>query len=298
MQWASGGQDGCVRVWEGRRGVAGWATPDRWTEHVAWQPRGLWLAFAAGKHLGLWRPDRPTQPPQLLTHSHTVTGIRWASGGEALWSVSHRALARYSAQGWTAQGRWDAPCALLNVHPSPDGCWVACGRYDQAAHLWSLPEGRAAEMHGFPGKLDVLAWNAHGSMLVTGGSHCVVVWRLAPGVAPHALPAVLEAHSCRITALRFTEDDMLLSAAEDGCVFAWSLSPTTPPTASRPALVTHHTHEAVALAWNPHHQRLAVGFSDGLIRCLAPPSAPAPHAPPSPPTPRSPHGAAPHARKP
>lgn len=221
---ATSGQDGRVAIWDTRTGELQRALEidARWVEHVAWSPRGDWLAAASGRRIIVWSNAGErvwTSEP----HPSTVSAIAWAKkdqllstcyGRVAFWKVPHGD--RVEELTWKG--------SLVSVELSPDGEIVACGSQDNTVHFWRRATGQDSMMSGYPCKPNALAFDSSGLLLATGGAANVTVWCFAQGGPEGTEPGDLSLHIEPVRCLKFAHRGRLLaSGGRDSGVVVWRL---------------------------------------------------------------------------
>jgi WD40 repeat protein len=125
-------------------------------------------------------------------------------------------------------------------------------------HFWRLASGRDSEMTGYPFKPRAIAWDAHGSMLATGGAADVTVWGFGGKGPEGTSPIQLEAHQGVVTQLAFApRKATLASGAQDMGVILWE-----PKKQTKPVAFGFLDDQVTGLAWRPD-QRALTGVDAG-----------------------------------
>ncbi|PAW88108.1 MAG: hypothetical protein B9S33_05345 [Pedosphaera sp. Tous-C6FEB] len=264
---ATAGEDGGIRLWQpvsfapGRELEGG----SNWVEHLAWSPRGDWLANGAGRHLRLWQPDG-SPGLRFAGHESTVAGLSWRSDGVVL------ATACYGKVRLFRPGTDEPPETLAHKSPfggvalSPRGRYVVAPTFDNAMTCWRLPfrEAEPLQMSGYPARIKTLAWSADSEWLATGAGPTGIVWRCSGKGPAGTTPLMLTTHRGAVTAMQFQgKGTFLATGSATGEVFIWHLGYPDAPVAR------HNFAQAVsALAWSPTDQTLAVAGADGALSVL------------------------------
>lgn len=265
---ATAGQDGKARLHlEDGRVVGELPGGGGWVEHLAWSHDGAKLATAAGKTVRLWNADGSplveTEP-----HASSVTGVGWSKtdkrlatccyGGVHLWNVGVGARARHLP--------WKG--SLIALAWSPDDKVIACASQDCSVHFWRLDTGDDSEMTGYPFKPRAIAWDAHGSLLATGGDKTITCWDFGGKGPEGSTPIQLEAHRTQVTHLAFSpRKAVLASGAQDFSVIVWQ------PRKSRTPVAYGFLEDAISgLAWDPGHRSLAAIDAVGQVGCWEAPA--------------------------
>ncbi|HEY2702916.1 MAG TPA: WD40 repeat domain-containing protein [Candidatus Dormibacteraeota bacterium] len=223
---ATGGQDGRVSLWDRIDGAFGSIDLPGWVVALAWSPDGALLAAAGGRDVAVVRSDG-TIVARYGGHPSTVSSLDWEPGGGRL------AVAAYGGVRWYDPRRdlaapvqeyaWKG--SILTVAVSPDGRWLASGNQDSTSKVWAIPTGEDLEMTGYPAKVERLAWDDRGDNLAVASSEIVMVWRCGGPGPEGTRPHLLEAHTDRITDLRFQQSGSLLATVgRDGLLAVWNLA--------------------------------------------------------------------------
>ena len=271
---ASGGQDSCVRFWDGETGgqIAAVKLGPGWVEQLAWRPmipssnsqtpNPMVLAAIAGRRLVLLRPDGSNihtfpEPPKTLSalawHPQGgIIAVAWF-GGVCLWDAGDFHARREYAYG-------SAVHALIW---SPDGRWLVAGAQDNAVHLWRPIEDEEFHMSGYETKVRDLSFSSDSRWLATGGARDACVWDCS-GAGPEGREPVALPHADRVCAVAFPHaPGLLATAANDNDVGLWSPARGEPLVAS-----VKLTAPGSKLAWSPDDTRLAIGSQEGGVLVL------------------------------
>ena len=271
---ASGGQDGCVRLWDTASGVetaSAEIARHEWVEHVAWRPmpnspvsgiRDPVLAGAAGRRLALLGPDGRVAHEFPLAPK-TISALAWQPDGGAVAVAWYGGVCLWDADSYAAQKEFAYANAIHALVWSPDGRWLVAGAQDNAVHLWIPAEDEEFHMSGYETKVRELSFSADSRWLATGGARDACVWDCS-GAGPEGREPLSLPHNDRVCAVAFQRSHgMVATAAGDGEVVLWS------PTRREPLVATVKlTAPASKLAWSPGDEWLAIGSQKGGVLVL------------------------------
>jgi WD40 repeat protein len=292
---ASGGQDGCVRLWDAATGAqtAEVKLGTAWVEHLAWQtvagvadpgpsfakatdgkpgspsPATSPLLFAAaGKKLVALRPDGstahlfPDAPKTISALASSPSSVLrpLSSGAAAVAAACFGHVVVWDATTFTAQKEFPYGNAIYALTWSPDGRWLVAGCHDNAVHLWVPAEDLELHMSGYETRLKELSFSHDSKWLATGGGRDACVWDCT-GAGPEGREPLLLPHNARVCALAFQHTHGLLAAgAANGEFTLWAPSRKNPMVAE----VTMPS-AATKFAWRGDDTLLAVGTEKGNV---------------------------------
>lgn len=270
---ASGGQDGCVRLWNADTGEPSTEIgvgPGAWVENLAWRPdagdaaagRPSLLAAAAGRKLLLLGPDgvvRHTFPDA----PKTISAVAWHPQGGCIAAAWYGGVCLWDTDDFHAQREYAYGSAIPTLIWSPDGRWLIAGAQDKAVHLWIPEENEEFHMSGYETKVRELSFSSDSRWLATGGARDACVWDCT-GAGPEGREPLALPHNERVCAVAFQHThDLLATAANDHEVNLWI------PVRRQPLVATARlTAPASGLAWSPDDSRLAVGSQQGGMLVL------------------------------
>lgn len=143
---------------------------------------------------------------------------------------------------------------------SRDGRWIASG--SNGISIWDASSGEQLGRHEDPTWMTALAFSPDSMILASGhDDHKVRMWNSRTGKLLH----VLSGHGDEISALAFSLDDRLATAAEDRTVAIWDVK-----TGDRIQKLEGHTDRVDDLAWSPKGHRLASAGWDTSVRVWNP----------------------------
>jgi len=260
-EFATAGQDGLAKVWDGRTGqqLGSLDAGDPWVAKVAYSPRRNVLATAAGRHLRLWNEHRQ-RLYESSDHASTIADLGWEPGGSGVAAAAYNGITLH-APGRESEPRkyaWKGSSLVLSW--SPDSKYIATGEQDSTVHFWRVKSGEDAQMWGFPTKVLELTWDSTGQWLATGGGPSICLWNCGGKGPAGRKPRQLEAHTNKLTQIAFQPDgDMLASADADAFLYLWD------PLRHRNVLAgLSLSSSATCLRWRAEG-RLAVGQRDGSV---------------------------------
>ena len=257
-RFATGGQDGVVRMHDMTDGAVD-ISLGGWVNALAWSPKSLVLAAAAGRDLALIDADGLVV--QRDRRASTITSLGWSTDGRRVGAGSYGGIAWYEPGTNAPVKAFDWKGAILTMAMSPNGKWVASGNQDNSAHVWRLWSGEDMEMSGYEAKIEHIAWDPTSRWLCVGGIGETTCWDFLGRGPQGTRPKELRGHSRRITALKCSKR-LLASASADGTIRLWKL----PATAAK-AVIEVGTAIS-ALDWHRDGQRLAAGTADGQVLVL------------------------------
>ncbi len=298
LLFATGGQDGRVRIWDAATGrqTAETKLGSAWVEHLIWMPNqhpgpdsgdpasvirppasGLIFA-AAGKKLVALNldcsvahtfPDAPKTISALALSSlagDAATSPRSDGAGVGAAPVTLLAAACFGevviwdTVNFTARKTLPYGNAILALTWSPDSRWLVAGCHDNAVHLWIPGEDLELHMSGYENRLKELSFSRDSKWLATGGGRDACVWDCT-GAGPEGREPLLLPHQARVCAVAFQhQHGLLATGAADGEFCLWA------PTRKNP-LVAEVKMPAAAtkFAWRSDDSLLAVGTEKGAV---------------------------------
>lgn len=263
---ATGGQDGCVRLWDAATGTQTAETKlgHAWVEHLVWispaQPEASPCLFAAaGRKLVALHadgsiahtfPDAPKTISALAARSDG-TGLAAACFGHVvIWDA-----ATFAAQKELAYGN-----AIYALTWSPDGRWLVAGCHDNAVHLWAPADDLELHMSGYETRLKELSFSHDSKWLATGGGRDACVWDCS-GAGPEGREPMMLPHNARVVAVAFQNSHGLLaSGSAEGEFSLWAPARKNPLFAE-----VKMPSAATKFAWRADDALLAVGTANGQL---------------------------------
>jgi WD40 repeat protein len=298
--FATGGEDGEIRVWD-----AAATQIQQFTGHVgavrtlAWSPDGTAIASGGDDTtVRFWQVATGTQTHQLTTHSHAVRAVAWSPDG------THVASAANTVRIWNAATGQHGVQFKAHSHQvrtlawHPDGGTLASGA--GTVRLWDARTGeefRHFTRHKHP--VEAIAWSPDGRTLATGATR-VLLWDAATGdvtqsfgmgigsvraIAWHRDGEIvaacgvasdvwvldthtgreifqLQGHSGAVSDLTWQPDGAILATAGHDCtVRLWETS-----TGRQVAMVVGHNGPVFDIAWSPAGTQVATRGVDDAVR--------------------------------
>lgn len=264
--FASGGQDGWIRLWDVGSGqeLEKMSAGSAWVERLAWCPKEDLLAAAAGKKLRLWNAQGEAVR-EYPDHPSTIADIQWKPGEAILASAAYEVVnlwAKDEAQP-IKQFHWKGSHLALAF--SPDGKFIATGDQDATVHFWIMGSGEDLQMSGYPTKVRELSWNHTCRYLATGGGPTPCIWDCGGAGPAGTSPIQLEAHDALVTALTYQhQGPILATAGEDGLLALWN-----PAQGRGPLAKLKCDGGLTQAAWSRNDKTLAVGGDKGIVAVFA-----------------------------
>jgi WD40 repeat protein len=285
LLFATGGQDGCVRIWDAATGrqTAEAKLGAAWVEHLAWQslpqiktghdnltsdlrPLASGLLFAsAGKKLVALNPDGsvahtfPDAPKTISALALSPSSVL-RPPSSVLAAACFGEVVIWDTANFTARKTLPYGNAILALTWSPDSRWLVAGCHDNAVHLWIPGEDLELHMSGYENRLKELSFSRDSKWLATGGGRDACVWDCT-GAGPEGREPLLLPHQARVCAVAFQhQHGLLASGAADGEFCLWA------PTRKNP-LVAEVKMPAAAtkFVWRADDSLLAVGTENGAV---------------------------------
>ena len=262
-RFATAGQDGSVALWDaaGARQHKRWKPGIAATQALAWSPLGDALATGAGKHVTLWSPEgnkihsfAPAASTAVaLAFDRPGTDLGVALNGEL--AVHRIENSRYE----TRRYKWPAACLTVNF--SGNGRFLASGMADGTLHFWNRSSGKDAQMRGYDGKVQLLAWSDNSKYLASCTGKDLVLWDFTGKGPEGSRPLVLSGHTDNVDAFAWqTHGEHLLSGGRD-----WRLVLWRPGRTREPIDVQMADGEISVVRWSPDGKRVAVGEKQGRV---------------------------------
>jgi WD40 repeat protein len=259
---ASGGQDGCMRLWDVRNGQLQLEqrVGRAWVEKLAWHPSGRWCAAACGKVIYWW--DMETQRGwKTMDHPATVADLAWVPDGRVLAAASYGGVWLWSPGACEPARHLAWKGSSLGLAWSPNGRFLAVGEQDSSVHFWSVPDQRQCRMWGFEGKVRHLAWDQTCRYLATGSGPDICIWDCSDPGPEGREPICCQITDSKVTVLAWNHQHNLLAAGHaDGYLRLWQPPASLFPVAEIPGgeAVTH-------VEWSPDGAALALARADGRV---------------------------------
>jgi WD40 repeat protein len=265
QQFASSGQDGEVRLWDARSGVATLihaASP--WSERIAFSPNGRALAVATGRELRVFSADGATHT-QLPSQPAVIAALAWRPKGAELAALGNGGARIHRLEPAVQSREFPLPGACLTASWSPDGRILASGLQDGSVHYWNVAAGSQSQMRGYGAKVALTSWSSNSRLLATAADPQIVVWDFSGRGPEGSEPLQLAAHTARLTQLAFQPRGSLLAAgARDHRVTLWR-----PAQPQQPIDAQLLSEEVALLRWSPSGEQLAAADRAGALTLYA-----------------------------
>ena len=260
---ATGGQDGCVRLWSGSgEPVAEYQGGSAWVEHLAWQPAAgdaPQLFAAAGRRLVALGADGTLQHA-FPDAPKTIAALAWRNDGRVCAAATFGSVCLWEASTRTAAKEFAYGNAILALTWSPNDRWLVAGCHDNAVHLWAPAEDEELHMSGYESKLRDLSFSPDSKWLATGGGRDACVWDCS-GAGPANREPLTLPHEDRVVAVAFQHrHNVVATGAANGEFALWA------PTHRNPLQVSARLPSApTRIAWSPDDSLVAVGTASGAV---------------------------------
>ncbi len=273
--FATGGQDGKVRVWKLENNqVAIAATLDlgnTWIEHLVWHPSRAEIAFSFGKYVQVWSANTLDIVTTLHFEKSTVLAIAWHPSGEYLSVGGDGGFKTWAAQDWYADPiLFEMSTAIAKI------AWDHAGQYIVASTLDNLVvvmewlgtdfDVSPWRMQGFPAKIRSFAWSANKTspLLSSSSGSDIVIWERHADLNIGWEGESIKGHNSVVGFATFKpKSQVLASADENGRIAIWKNAKDWVQALDTPM------GEITALQWQPQGRKLAAANADGDLMIWA-----------------------------
>jgi WD40 repeat protein len=286
---ASGGQDGCVRLWDATTGAqtAEAKLGNAWVEHLVWTQRtengeqrtaqfsnpssvigspSSVLFAAAGKKLAALRPDGsiahtfPDAPKTISALAPQPSSSVLSSPSSVIAAACFGHVALWNTASFAAEKEFSYGNAIYALTWSPDRRWLVAGCHDNAVHLWAPADDLELHMSGYETRLKELSFSHDSKWLATGGGRDVCIWDCS-GAGPEGREPMMLPHNARVVAVAFQNSHGLLaSGSAEGEFSLWAPARKNPLFAE-----VKMPSAATKFAWRADDALLAVGTQNGQL---------------------------------
>jgi WD40 repeat protein len=228
--FASSGQDGTVRLWDLRDLSS--KTIHRsaeWSERLAFSDNGRWLAVSTGRALQVFDEDGMLRH-RLSGHPGAIAALAWRPKLNEIAATGNNGARLHRLEPAPQSREFAAGGACLTANWSPDGRLLAAGMQDGSICLWNVITGTQSQITGLGSRVFATEWSSNGNFLAAAAGSALATWD-ARGKSPQGWQATeLQAHSERLTALRFRPNgSYLVSAARDRRLLLWRIGQSEEP---------------------------------------------------------------------
>ena len=221
---AIAGEDGSVQIFQlgADEGIPVVRAGRRWTQLVAWSPKGDMLAVAKGHTAYIFAPDGK-QLIRLPAVESTITGLAWSPDGAGIACACYGGIHLFDPRSGGRLRHLKSKGSMLSLAWSPDGKVIASGCQDNNVHLWRFPKADDTVLPGVPLKPRALSFSDDGQLLATTDGPDVTVWNVADETPRGVVPVRLIGPPSLATALTFARSGGLLATGyRDGVVHVWT----------------------------------------------------------------------------
>lgn len=222
---AAGGEDGTVRIWDGRDGelVRELRGDEKSVYAVAWSPDGERLA-AGGESDAIYLWDRRSGEVihKLQGYEGFVYGVIWSVDGETVASCTmDRTLRLWDAEsGRLVSELKGHEGPVYDLAMSPDGRRLATGGMQGSVWIWGMEDGKmVGRLEGHTSLVASVDWSGDGELIVSGGGDGLVkIWNAREGREI----TTLEGHTDIVVGVEFCGDGRLVATlGHDNTVRLW-----------------------------------------------------------------------------
>ncbi|HEY3808789.1 MAG TPA: hypothetical protein VGL50_02530 [Steroidobacteraceae bacterium] len=258
-QFASSGQDGEVRLWDGRtlqpRVIHG---GKEWSEQLAFSDNGRLLAVATGRVLRVFDAGGELRATPAA-HTGVIAALAWRPKSPELAAAGNGGMRLHRFEPQPSVREHPLRGACLTARWNPDGRILAAGMQDGSVHLWFAAAGGESQLQGYGSKVIAAEWSASGRYLATSADVAVIVWDFSGKGPEGTRPLELRSHSERVDQLSFRPGgSWLITTALDRRLLLWRVGASdTPQDAHLLA------DECTLLRHSRNGERLAAGDARG-----------------------------------
>lgn len=264
-QFASGAEDGTVRLWDAATGevLATLEGHRAGVYGVAWSPDGAQLASSAADNtVRVWNVTTGETVAVLEGHTSTVRTVAWSPNGAQLASGAADSTVRtWDAATWTVAYTLSGHTGEVNsVAWSPDGVQLASGADDMTVRVWDATTGAAVTTFtGHTDRVWSVAWSPDGTRLASGAEDGTVrIWDMAFD----AFLTTLAGHTAGVHSIAWSPDGaQLASGSMDQTVRMWDVAAE-----ETVATLEGFPDYVNSVAWAPDGNRLLSGAGDAAVR--------------------------------
>ncbi|PWQ97505.1 WD40 repeat domain-containing protein [Leucothrix arctica] len=263
-EFATAGQDGLVKIWDGISGkvLSTLEAGNSWVGKVVYNHHRNILATAAGKHLKLW-DEQYEIIYESSDHASTIADVAWSPNGSEIAVAAYGGVTRHKPDQKNSIKKYTWKGSSLAMAWSPDGKYISTGEQDLTVHFWNVKTGEDAQMSGFSSKALELSWSTNGRWLITGGGIDICLWDCSGKGPVGRTPRQYAGHYNKVTQLGFQPDgDLLASTDADSFLFMWD-----PIKHEKIIGGAKFSAPASSLQWS-HEGKLAIGHENGKVRLL------------------------------
>jgi hypothetical protein len=208
--FASGGEDGTLRLWNTRTGTA--RVLDGHGDEVlavAFSGDGRRLASGgADRAVLVWDAATGKRLARLTGHTDAVRAVALSSDGRTVYSAgADRSIRAWAVAAGRQERAWTAHAgAVTALTLSPDGRRLLSGSVDRSARLWTTT-GQLVSRHDHPAEVRAVAFGAQAADFLSGaGDGALRLWQ----VGRANLSRLLRRHESTVAAVALSNDGTAL----------------------------------------------------------------------------------------
>lgn len=257
-QFASGSDDGTVKLWQPDGQLIRTLTLGERVTQVAFHPNDGTLAVATAKgQVSLWSPQG--EKIRELIAGDWITSLTFSPDGRWLATGSRdRMVKLWQTQDGRLLRTLTGATGFVNaVAFSPNAEQIAAASEDGTIRLWNPATGvRLRTLTGHQGRVTAVAFNPAGVLASAGEDRTVRLWNLSDGSS-----TPLTGHTGAVTQVQFSRDgNWLLSTSADETIKLWK-SDGMPI-----ATLKGHGAAVLSASFSPDHREILSGSADKTVR--------------------------------
>lgn len=172
---SAGDDGGLVRTRPDGRVEALGAWPGQWPETLAVSRQGRLAALVAGRNAFILRGAGMERICDISA-PRPISAACFSPDGGRIALLHGGGCDLHDTRTGAPSGRLEGIGAPVSAAWSPDGRFLMAGHAEPGLAGWSLRDGRAFRMAGYPGKPLSMVWARNGRALATSGGPALLLW--------------------------------------------------------------------------------------------------------------------------